>query len=462
MLVKYCGNCGAAARPQVRFCRQCGWELATEPEATVSAPTEQQALHDNSQALPGPNASQQSGSSPGVEESGQANASQATESSSPSPAAPGPSTRKGTDNGAKDRQPRSTALAQASGLVGPSFLGMRIRPLIVLACILIVGIASLIYYRQSLRTLRVDRPERNLVTPEEQSLDLIKLGKQANDIGQHYEAIDRFKEALALTPQHSPIHLLLAQSYQASGQVNEALRSYATLLRQDPQNLEARFEIAEVHRQRGNWREAYQEYQRIIAINSESIEALAALEAIEAHDLRPVGPVRVDVPKHRVVARNKFASLLPALPFREMTPTLPQLRVRRESLGAPPPTLSPGNDDEERGDARALAEVHKSQGRRFHNAREFLAAIREFLIAQQYTPEDKDLYYLLGSCYDGLGQDAQAHELYKQCNSGPYASVARSGAQRTAKAARAESRRQDKISEVDTSQSQPVAPGLKY
>ncbi len=461
MFVNYCGNCGAAARPQVRFCRQCGFGLAAEPETGVSPAGEQQVIaHDNSRALPAPQAAQQSASNPVLEDSREANTAQVSESSPPSPSASVPSARKGTDNGGKGRPPRATALAQASGLEGASAFGMRIRPMIVLACVLIVGIASLIYYRQSLRLLRVDRPERNLVTPEEQSLDLIQAGKQASEIGQYFEAIERFKEALALTPQHSPIHLLLAQSYQASGQVNEALRSYATLLRQDPQNLEARFEVAEVHRQRGNWKEAYQEYQRIIAINSESVEALAALEVIEAHDLRPLGPVRVDVPKHRAVARHKFASLLPPWPFRELSPTLPQLRVRRESLGAPP-TLLPRNDEAERGDARALAESHKSWGARYHNAREFLAAIREFSIAQQYTPGDKDLFYLLGSCYDGLGQDALAHEFYKQCNSGPYASVARSGAQRTAKAARAESRRQDNVSEVDTSQSRPVAPGFK-
>jgi hypothetical protein len=99
---------------------------------------------------------------------------------------------------------------------------------------------------------------------------------------------------------------------------------------------------------------------------------------------------------------------------------------------------------------------------RYHNVREFQAAIREFTLAQRLTPNDKDLYYLIGSSYAGLGQDAIAHEYYKQCDSGPYASVARSGAQRTAKAARLEGKRPDGIGDADIGlPNRPTVNGLK-
>lgn len=340
-----------------------------------------------------------------------------------------------------NRQASSSALAQASGLEGTSLFGSRVRLSLIGLALLIVGVASGVYYRQSLRVLRVYSPERNLVTPEEQSLDLIRLGNRSNELGQYEKAIGQFKEALALTPEHLPIYLSLAQSYQASGQVDEALRSYWTLLRQDPKNLEARLEVAEILRARGNWREAYQEYQRVINMNSQSLEAIAALAVIEAHDEREYVPIGVDLTKRRPVPRANVAALEPSLPRTGGAAALAPPRVQDNALTAPP-TLLPA-EEAERGDARALAESHKTLGTRYHNVREYLAAIKEFSIAQRLTPGDKDLYYLLGSCYDGLDQDALAHSLYKQCDSGTYADVAYSGAQRTLKAALAERKKQE-------------------
>ncbi|MEP7270356.1 MAG: tetratricopeptide repeat protein [Acidobacteriota bacterium] len=355
-----------------------------------------------------------------------------------------------TNGRVNGRQPRASALAQASGLEGASAFSSRIRTVLVLLAALIVGVASLVYYRQSLRSLRVDRPERNLVTPEEQSLDLIRLGKQSYEFGQYEKAITQFKDALALTPQHLPIHILLAQSYQASGQLDEALRAYWTLLRQEPRNLEARLEVAEVHRARGNWRDAYQEYQRIIDINSQSLEAIAALAVIEAHDQRPYGLDRSDLPKHRTLSRHGMSTLAPSLPSTGLTARLAPSTLQGNSLAAPPPNLLTGAQEDERGDVRAMGEAHKTLGIRYYNIHEFVAAIQEFSIARRLTPGDKDLYYLLGSCYDGLDQDVLANELYKQCDSGPYVQMARAGILRTAKAAKGENKKQRSvIGEVD-------------
>jgi len=136
-------------------------------------------------------------------------------------------------------------------------------------------------------------------------------------------------------------------------------------------------------------------------------------------------------------------------------------QVQAGSLSAPPGAWT-RTPDEERGDARALAANHKELGMRYHNVREFPAAIKEFSLAQRLTPKDKDLYYLLGSSFAGLGQDAVAHDYYKQCDSGPYAAVARSGAQKTAKAARLEGKRPDGIGDADIGlPSKATVNGLK-
>jgi tetratricopeptide (TPR) repeat protein len=438
MEVNYCGNCGAAARSQVGFCRQCGTEFTGDSEAPPLSPS-----RSTDQI-----ASRHTVAAAAIRATRSENGQPHPATPAPPEATPEPETSvvvtepviTGSSPQISNRKASSSALALASGLEGTSPFGSRVRLSLIGLALLIVGVASGVYYRQSLRVLHVYSPERNLVTPEEQSLDLIRLGNRSNELGQYEKAVGQFKEALALTPEHLPIYLLLAQSYQASGQVDEALRAYWTLLRQDPKNLEARLEVAEILRARGNWREAYQEYQRVINMNSQSLEAIAALAVIEAHDEREYVPIGVNLTK-RQVPRTKVAALVPSLPGTGGAAPLAPPRVQGNALTAPPTLLAA--EEAERGDARALAESHKTLGTRYHNVREYLAAIKEFSIALRLTPGDKDLYYLLGSCYDGLDQDALAHSFYKQCDSGTYADVAYSGAQRTLKAAVAERKKQE-------------------
>src|SRR5262249_30905106 len=94
-------------------------------------------------------------------------------------------------------------------------------------------------------------------------------------------------------------------------------------------------------------------------------------------------------------------------------------------------------------DPRGMAEVHKRLGVRFLNIREFRAAINEFLEALNMTPEDKDLYYFIGSSYHGVGLHAQAHDYYRRVDSGPDVCAPESGAKQTRKAAREANKRRD-------------------
>ena len=57
---------------------------------------------------------------------------------------------------------------------------------------------------------------------------------------------------------------------------------------------------------------------------------------------------------------------------------------------------------------------------RYLNIREYRAAINEFLRALNLTPDDKDLYYFIGSSYHGLGLEAEAYDYYRRVDAGPY------------------------------------------
>jgi tetratricopeptide (TPR) repeat protein len=111
------------------------------------------------------------------------------------------------------------------------------------------------------------------------------------------------------------------------------------------------------------------------------------------------------------------------------------LLPQRTATGLRPPALL-NNRPEEKPDPRALADAHKKLGVRYLNVRQFRAAINEFLQALRLTPEDKDIYYFIGSSYHGLGQPADAYDYYRRVDSGPYLGPAQSGTKQTEKAAR--------------------------
>src|SRR5262249_53505622 len=79
------------------------------------------------------------------------------------------------------------------------------------------------------------------------------------------------------------------------------------------------------------------------------------------------------------------------------------------------------------------------------NIRQFQAAINEFLRALSLTPDDKDLYYLIGSSYHGLGLYADAYNYYRRVGTGPYLGPAQSGAKQTEKAARGGAKRRETL-----------------
>jgi tetratricopeptide (TPR) repeat protein len=108
-----------------------------------------------------------------------------------------------------------------------------------------------------------------------------------------------------------------------------------------------------------------------------------------------------------------------------------------------PPAALSGSGIEEKPDPRGMAEIHKRLGVRYLNIREYQAAINEFLQALNLTPEDKNLYYFIGSSYHGLGRQAEAYDYYRRVDSGPYIGPAESGAKQTRKAAQEASKRRN-------------------
>jgi hypothetical protein len=66
---------------------------------------------------------------------------------------------------------------------------------------------------------------------------------------------------------------------------------------------------------------------------------------------------------------------------------------------------------------------HQKQGADYLNKRLYHEALREFDFVKRLDPGNKDVYYLIGSAYNGMNQLERALEAYRQCTSGAYVTV---------------------------------------
>src|SRR5262249_19559594 len=254
-----------------------------------------------------------------------------------------------------------------------------------------VLLAAPIYFMFRDRLLTQAQPvdgELNLISPEDQSAQLVKSGESERAQGRYSAAIEHFHRALELAPNNLDIRFLLAQTYIVAGRIDDAAKSCREILRIAPEYLDARLQLAEIYRARGNWNAAYKEYQNIIELNQSSPQATAALAAIESQ--QAVAQIE-ERAAQALLRRRRSRSTLPSLPVAILRDQVPLLTPGlSEAQRVNPPAALSGFGIEERPDPRGMAEVHKRLGVRYLNVREFRAAINEFLRALNLTPDDKD------------------------------------------------------------------------
>jgi len=484
--MNYCGKCGSANGSKALFCRQCGTELSSQFALSFpSAPLDVEFAAKSKLIDPQPEASRPGSDSTqpaAVDQSSPSGSSQSMQDLSepvemivpveprtpPPPPAPVAIVaiqpemivhqvrRVTTPMGSSGIDPRSgplpgviqlpingpsVVLAQASGLNPKPTYGWKLVTGLIIVSLLL---CSILYFAMRDHILTASsssgNEERDLVPVEEQSSQYIQIGERLREGGQYESALDNFQRALVLTPNNPKPYYLIAQTYLSIGLADEALKAYKSLLRIAPEHLEARLQAAQLYRMRGNWNAAYQEFQRIIALDQSSVQAALALEAIEVHQKEQSEP---PVTRKRVAHKRTVVPKTTVLPSGNLAPAqvslLPRKLVAESSIN-PPDGLNQ-NRSEESPDPRLVAETRKKLGLRYLYIKEYRAAINEFLPLLRMTPEDKDLYYFIGSAYFGLGDQAQAYEYYRRVDGGQYLTVAQNQAKKTEKAAREELKR---------------------
>jgi tetratricopeptide (TPR) repeat protein len=352
----------------------------------------------------------------------------------------------GGSNSGKLLVPPAAAVAEASGLDEHPQAGLFLRVAAGVLVCLMLGSGVYFYRNQKADSANAQNPGRNLLSPVDQSEQLIQNAERARQNGQLETATEDLNKAIELTPDQPGPRQLLAETFEGAGRTEEALKAYNGLLKVAPENLSARLKVAEMHRAKGNLNEARAQYQRIIALNQSRPEATRALEAIEEMEDAAQTTASNHAPgtrPRRVSGRKRLGPvLLPNATARSQVALIPQNPFAapgaRSGLNLNP--LRPL----EMPDPGVVAAHHKELGTRYLNIGQYGAAVKELHEAVRLTPGDKDLYYFLGGSYKGLGQLQKAFEYYRKCDAGPYAETAQTGARQIEKSARKEFERQQK------------------
>jgi tetratricopeptide (TPR) repeat protein len=92
------------------------------------------------------------------------------------------------------------------------------------------------------------------------------LGVIAQLRGKHLEAVQRFRQALALQPDSGPSRLLLGSSLLALHRNSEALLELKRAVTLMPEQPQAHLQLAKAYEASDNWPAAVQQFQRVVAL----------------------------------------------------------------------------------------------------------------------------------------------------------------------------------------------------
>src|SRR5256884_6241871 len=90
------------------------------------------------------------------------------------------------------------------------------------------------------------------------------LGVIAQMRNRHLEAVQRFREALALQPAYGPSRLLLGASLLALKKHTEAVRELERAVKLMPEQPQARLELTKAYEASENWLSAAQQLQKLV------------------------------------------------------------------------------------------------------------------------------------------------------------------------------------------------------
>ena len=105
----------------------------------------------------------------------------------------------------------------------------------------------------------------------ESSLLLNLAGSFYKAIGKLEEALQRFKNAIAIDPELYAAYFNLGLTLQDLGQLNEAVKQYNKSLTIKPERMEVYYQLALIHQEKGQIDDAVKQYEKALVINPNHI-----------------------------------------------------------------------------------------------------------------------------------------------------------------------------------------------
>lgn len=129
---------------------------------------------------------------------------------------------------------------------------------------------------EALKSGDLDNAEKSFSTALRQGIKhpLVyhNLGVIAQLRGQHLEAVNRFRQALALQPDFGPAHLLLGSSLLALRKNAEAVRELQRAVKLMPQEPQAHFLLAKAYEASENWIATVQQLRKVVELAPQESE----------------------------------------------------------------------------------------------------------------------------------------------------------------------------------------------
>jgi len=190
------------------------------------------------------------------------------------------------------------------------------------------------------------------------------LGVAYDKSGQIAQAIDAYRQALRIDPEHAGAWSNLGNAYADSGQSAKAIDAYRQALRIDPEHARAWYNLAVAYADPGQTAQAIDAYRQALRINSEYAKAWNNLGN----------------------AYHRSGQIVQAIDAYRQA-----LRINPEDTGA-----------------------WYNLGNTYHASGQTAQAIDAYRQALRINPEFAEAWYNLGATYKFAGQNDRALEVYRQ------------------------------------------------
>jgi len=131
----------------------------------------------------------------------------------------------------------------------------------------VIVISSIGYSIAANEKQSIEKNDKQKVEKKETANELVTKGNQAFIAKRYDDAIDFYKQAIAVNPRSIDAHYDLAISYEKKGMLDESIEAYKHVIKIDPTHAQAHNNLGIIYENKKLFEEALSEYKKAVAQN---------------------------------------------------------------------------------------------------------------------------------------------------------------------------------------------------